>query len=460
MARPESNLEGRTDKHNGNGSRKHSDSYSSSSASVPHKPKGTKQHGGVGSNLAMIFRLAIRTMVRNRLRSLAIILTLAAGMAFTMVWLSLGEGFFHKLISENIKATEGFVVVQSPTYYEYPSNGNTINVTASELEEIANVKGVTYVKPYVLATGVVQSPYNTKSVSIRATDFDVFDQVIPLKSRIVDGKFIDETTTNRIVIGVDLAEKLNLRVGSRVVVGASDKSGELSMRSLRVYGILDTSGSEYDDGVVLTNRETLRSLLGMGPNEYTRIGLEIDAVENLPRIYSDMSSFNTDTRTVFRWDEIKPEIVSFIAFDRALVKVITYMLIFLIILGILNIFLLSVFERRREFSTILSLGSSPTYLRLQVLIEGVLYGFLGAVIGSLLTFLLLIPLSNIGVDFAKILNLSEISELFFQFSDLRVYARLSMSNFWGTFIYIWAASAILNLVGVKKCTDVDITDRS
>lgn len=419
-----------------------------------------KNRGSTASNLAMIFRLAVRTMIRNKLRSLAIILTLAAGMAFTMVWLSLGEGFFHKLISENIKATEGFVVVQSPTYYEYPSNSNTITISEDELAGIAAIKGVTHVKPYVLATGVVQSPYNTKSVSIRATDFDVFDQVIPLREHVVDGQFINDTTVNRVVIGVGLAEKLNLRIGSRVVVGASDKTGELSMRSFRVYGILDTGGSEYDDGVVLIPRSTLRSLLGMEPNEYTRIGLEIDAVENLNRIYDAMSYLNTDTRTVFRWDEVKPEIVSFIAFDRALVKVITYMLIFLIILGILNIFLLSVFERKREFSTILSLGSSPSYLRLQVLIEGILYGFFGAAMGSVLTFFALIPLSMIGVDFSKILNLSEISDLFFQFSDLRVYARFSMSNFLGTFIYIWVASAALNLVGVKKCTDVNITDRS
>lgn len=425
-----------------------------------HTPASTEYHGSVMSNLAMIFRLAVRTMVRNKLRSLAIVLTLAAGMAFTMVWLSLGEGFFHKLISENIKATEGFVVVQSPTYYEFPSNANTITISEEEIASISAIKGVTHVKPYVLATGVVQSPYNTKSVSIRATDFDVFDEVIPLKNHIVDGDFINDTTDNRVVIGVGLSDKLNLRVGSRVVVGASDKTGELSMRSFRVYGILDTGGSEYDDGVVLISRKTLRTLLGMQPDEYTRIGLEIDAVENLGRIYSDMDYLNTPDRTVFTWDEIKPDIVSFIAFDRALVKVITYMLIFLIILGILNIFLLSVFERKREFSTILSLGSSPSYLRLQVLIEGILYGLFGAIMGSVLTFFALIPLSTVGVDFSKILNLSEISELFFQFSDLRVYASFSMSNFWGTFIYIWFASALLNLVGVKKCTDVNITDRS
>ena len=104
------------------------------------------------------------------------------------------------------------------------------------------------------------------------------------------------------------------------------------------------------------------------------------------------------------WQQILPEVASYIRLDRGTNLVFQCLLIFLILFTIFNTLLMSVLERRREFGVLLALGTEPGRLRLQIFFESVFLGLLGCgaglICGGLISWLVHVH----GIDMSAMLG--------------------------------------------------------
>jgi ABC-type lipoprotein release transport system permease subunit len=83
------------------------------------------------------------------------------------------------------------------------------------------------------------------------------------------------------------------------------------------------------------------------------------------------------------WQEVMPELSSYIKMDRGSNIIFQGILIFLVLFTIFNTILMSVLERQREFAILLAVGTRPLQLRLQILAESAFLGLLGCSVGLL-----------------------------------------------------------------------------
>ena len=79
-----------------------------------------------------------------------------------------------------------------------------------------------------------------------------------------------------------------------------------------------------------------------------------------------------------------PDIATYIRMDRAFLVIIMCMLVILVLFTMFSTILMSVLERKREFASLLAIGTKHRELNLQIFFETLIFGLIACPLGSLL----------------------------------------------------------------------------
>jgi ABC-type lipoprotein release transport system permease subunit len=101
---------------------------------------------------------------------------------------------------------------------------------------------------------------------------------------------------------------------------------------------------------------------------------------------------------VLTWRELAPQIASLLSMSDAMTLVILVLVFITTIAGVANTMLMATFERIHEFGMLLALGLKRARLVRMLLIESLVLGLAGALIGSVLGGLLAWPGISRGID--------------------------------------------------------------
>jgi len=98
--------------------------------------------------------------------------------------------------------------------------------------------------------------------------------------------------------------------------------------------------------------------------------------------------------------------------------------------GIANTLMMATFERMHEFGMLLALGSRPRRLIRMIVIEAVLTGLLGVMIGTVLGYLFVVGTAGSGIDMASWGGSGEVRDMAYKGLNLplHVYPRLEPSD--------------------------------
>ncbi|MDR9409119.1 MAG: ABC transporter permease, partial [Balneolaceae bacterium] len=225
-----------------------------------------------------ILKLGWKNVWRNPARSGVVIIAVLLG-----TWAGIfSAGFFNGMLQDylhkQIELSIGHMQV------EHPQFGDLYNpkYSVSNSDEIVN-----YLEdqPYTqkisaksIATGLAQSPHSSFGVTINGIDVEA-DTSLAIKQYITDGDMIDTTSRNPILIGIELAERLDLELRSRMVLSFQDVTGEITGGAFRVAGIFDSFIDQFDEGTVFVLQSDLNRLLG-----------NMDAIHNIRVDMDDLAT--------------------------------------------------------------------------------------------------------------------------------------------------------------------------
>ena len=116
-----------------------------------------------------------------------------------------------------------------------------------------------------------------------------------------------------------------------------------------------------------------------------------------------------------------------------------------VFVGIFGVMYVSILDRIREFGIVLALGMNYKYIRAQIILESLVVGFLGYLLGAVFGAVILIYLRDYGVDFS---SFSDALEMWGY--EAIIYATIKVSYFTATFIAIITASLLSVLIPLKK----------
>ncbi|NTV15685.1 MAG: ABC transporter permease [Desulfobulbaceae bacterium] len=349
-----------------------------------------------------LYHIAWRNLLRNRRRTLITAFSVAFGVLLSVTFTASGDYSYTNLINTSATLGFGHLTVEAKGYNDTPSLTMPLTGSGAIRELVADIPGVS--SALVRIVGQAMFASGAKSVGGQVIGFDPGREDgaynIYLRS-LQTGAAPGADDPGGVLIGARMAEKLNLGVGKKLIYTMTDRNGELVSGISRVRGIFATGENQVDGAVVLLPLTRLRQVLKYSPDEATLVSIFISDQRRAARMQDELAQILAEPeREILTWRETQAELAGLIAIDRAGNYLMQFLVGLLVAAGIFNTMLMSVMERRREFGMMMALGMGPRQVVAQVLLESLLIGGLGLVLGVIITAPWYLYMVRVGIDFS------------------------------------------------------------
>ncbi len=338
----------------------------------------------------VLTQLAFRNLRRHVRRTLLTSSAMVVGGALLMISLPLGDGTHEAWIESAVRMAGGHISVQAPGFKTSRKIEDRLPADARQAAEAAITSSgisehIAAVSPQLTIRGLASSSAGARPVQIVGIDPSSESRFSILDEKVVEGRYLRDDDNRAAYVAAGLAESLELRLGSRLVVTAQDAEGEIAGLLLRVVGIFRTGIPEVDHSLMHIPLTAAGSWLGSG-DDITSLALLLDVSGAVPGVRRSLRRRLADpieqgSLTVMGWREAMPELDAAVKIDDFGNYMFQGILFTIIALGIVNTVLMSVLHRHREFGVLQALGLTPGQTGRLVLIEGLFLTAVSGIIG-------------------------------------------------------------------------------
>jgi ABC-type lipoprotein release transport system permease subunit len=386
------------------------------------------------------------------------VLSIGFGLACAVFFVAIGEGVYAQLIDQVVRLQAGHITMENSSYRDAPAVDLWVKAPESLRSHIEKLSQVEQTKLLIMGQGIARSGSGDVSATLMGVEPSVELDTSPLVRHIVAGRYLNDDDGPWVVIGSELAKRLKLKVGKKMVLTTNDAAGNLVDELCRVRGIFETGSVEIDGYFIQAPLGFARRLFGLPAEGVTQLGVVLRIPEAQESVLQEIRLMVAEQDiAVLPWQEIIPEIASYIKLDKGSNWIFQAILIFLILFTIFNTILMSVLEREREFAVLLALGTKPAQLRLQILMESAYLGLIGCGLGLLVGGLAAWAAQVWGIDLRSLL------EEGFTISGFAVsakmHARVTTGLLFGTAGLVFVATLILSLIPMHRAARLSIVDQ-
>ena len=357
----------------------------------------------------ILFRLAVRGVLREARRSLLTASAMALGLALLMFTRSLADGGHEDWINAGVRMGAGHVLFQAPGYRESRSlddrlSGSEAGTAVAALAALEGPLAPLATTLRLSTKGLASSVSSALPVVIDGVDPETESGFSHVAERVMEGRYLEPDDRLAAYVGIGLAERLGLSLGSRFVLTAQSTDGEIQGQLVRVVGVFRTGLPEVDEGLVHIPISTARSWLE-ADGAVTTVGAILpDSRVVGEAVRAVRSDLGTDDIRVLSWQEAYPELDAAVRIDDYGDYVFHGILFAIIALAVLNTVLMAVLHRKREFGVLQALGLTPAETGLLVFTEGLLLTALAGVVGMIAGAALTWVFFRDGLDFSALMT--------------------------------------------------------
>lgn len=415
--------------------------------------------------LGVLVVLAFRNLRRQIRRTILTASAMIIGGAMLMLSLSLGDGTHEEWIDSGVRMGSGHVTIESPEFRLSRKIDDRLSAEARAGAERAlaapgTAELITAVSAKLVVQGLASSPAGGRPAQIMGVDPATEPAFAVIDDQTVEGRYLEPGDRLAAYVGLGLAEALDLRLDSRLVLTAQDVHKEIAGQLVRVVGIYRSGVPEIDQSLIHVPLATAGEWLGSG-EDLTSIGVLVAdsaAVPGLVRtLRAEMAGPIADgSATVMGWREAMPALDAAVAIDD-FGNYLIYGILFVIIgFGIVNTVLMSVLHRHREFGVLQALGLTPGQTGTVVLFEGLALTAVSAVAGIALGAFLTWYFFGDGLDFSAFMD----NEMTFSgvVIDPVIIPMFRVSRFVQSIAFILGVGALASVYPALRAARIDVTE--
>jgi ABC-type lipoprotein release transport system permease subunit len=386
-------------------------------------------------------KVAWRNMWRNWRRTVIATIAIVLGLILLIFMEALMKGSDQAIFGNAVRLYGGNVQIHAPGFRDKASRLPLIPLDDADMvvEIVRAQPEVVAVSKRINTGGMVSSREGAYPVSITAIEPESEASVSLVAENITQGRFLNSDDGDSILIGQEMANLLNVGVGDRIVLLGKRKDESMRQRTMTVVGIFNLGLGDAEKGLVYINLPTAQTLYNLREQEtevtitLAQVGQESALIASLQ---PDLPNYEVDS-----FDTLRPEIREILEQKSVIIAVIGFIVLLMASIGILNLMLMAVYERTREMGVLAALGMKGRQLMGLFLLEGMFIGVIGAVIGCILSWLLVLAVGQVGIDYSMAQDTGDITALI---GD-RLYPSIPITNiiFYGIAVVIIAALASL-----------------
>ncbi len=338
--------------------------------------------------------LAFRQILRNPMRSLLTVLGIVIGVAAVITMVTVGNGA-TTAVREQIESFGNNQLMLRPGQRMGP--GGAAGAPSFKRDDIealqSQIAGVVSAAPQTSRSTVVVANGRNWTTSVVGTSNDYFSTD---NRTLESGRFFEtgEEKSGAAVCVIGKTIDKELFGGQTSVLGEMLRVKDFSCRIVGVLAEKGTAamGGDQDDLVVMPFNTVARRLVGRDRIGTILIAIDPEsdrehlkkAVKELMRERRSLSAGDEDNFMILDTAEIAAKVASTTQIMTTLLGAVAAVSLLVGGIGIMNIMLVSVTERTREIGVRLAIGATASEVLLQFLIEAVVLGCMGGMIGIVL----------------------------------------------------------------------------
>jgi len=391
--------------------------------------------------MQLYLKLAWRNIWRHRRRTVIIVLAMGLSLALMMFYDGLMDGFNNAIAGNAVRVLGGNIQVHADGYREKVDSNPLLPLT----DDSAVVKAA-LAQPNVIAAsrriqtgGLISNREGAFPMNIIGIDPEAEAPVSLIAEHIVDGRYVEATDEDTILIGKGLADALSLKIGDRITMVGSDIHKQNRQHTMTVIGIYDIGIPSMEKGtayISLTEAQNLFNLRGQSTEvqiTLKRVGTESAVVAALTTL---LPGYEVET-----WANNYPELGNAVGRKNIVMDIFSVIIVMIAGIGILNLLMMAIYERTREIGLLGAMGLKPRQIATTFILEGALIGFVGVIAGIAMGLITNLSLMQVGMDYSQFAGITDYMALI----SGRIYPTLGVSRLLmrASIIFVIAALAAL-----------------
>lgn len=350
--------------------------------------------------LGIVSMLAWRNLWRNHRRTIIMVAAISVGVWAMIFMTALMRGMVNEMVRDGIGALPGTVQVHHPDYRDDPSVINSISLADTEISRRFGDANYDGWASRVRVPAIISSEQDSRGVTLFGVDPAQEHTLNAVGSTVVEGRGLADATDKGVVIGRELADKLDTELGKRIVLMSQDPDNEITDRGYRIVGIFEANLVTYEETMVFAGKKTLQDMLGIDDrvSEVAVLGADY---RNSGPLRDDVQRRIGAEAEVLAWQDLNAYLGSMISVMDGFVLVWMIVVFLALSFGLVNTLVMAVFERVREIGLMLALGMQPISILLQIVVESIMLLVIGLAIGNTLAWLSIVPLQD-GIDISVV----------------------------------------------------------
>lgn len=342
----------------------------------------------------MILPLSWKNIWRSKRRSFVVIGAIIIGVWALIFMIAFYNSFGAAFSRNAINYEHSHIQIHNPEYLIEPDIFNQVD----DEELIVNaIKDDSRIKSYSgrrKVNGMIASSKTSLGVQIYGVVPLAEAQTTSLEAQIIEGSYFQKVKRNPVLISEKVADKLKVKIRSKIVITFQDIDGNITSASCRVEGIFDSKSPKINEGVIYLRKSDLNRLVGSdGINEFAILLQSSEQIEQTKQLLTSVSN-----NTIRSYKEVAPEFNLMEESSVVTKQLLTVVIMLALLFGIVNTMLMAVLERTKEIGMLRSVGMKKRSIFSMIMVETSLMGVLGGPIGLLMGYLTIVWLGARGLD--------------------------------------------------------------
>ena len=359
--------------------------------------------------------------------SLISIIGVMIGTAALIVVLSVFNGF-NGLVTSLLVGFDPHIRI------EKPKNENISNLDSLE-RIISGIKEIKSFSPVISEKAMIITGQINRVIIINGVDDKKIGEVSGVKNKIINGKFEfdDNAELKSIVLGLTLADRLGVIKGDTVfLVSSSGMDNSIlqfsnpKVMKLKVIGIFESNNKDYDNFYAYISLSAAKELFD---TDYSTIEVRLNDINNSLKVKKEIENVLPAGFTVLTWYDLHKDLYSIMKIERWVAYIILCLIIAVATFNILGSLTMTVIEKKRDIGVMISFGFTKKKIARIFMLQGLLVGVIGTVLGCLLGLLFCILQIKFG--------------LFPIDPNIYIISALPVELRWTDFIYVSFASILI-----------------
>jgi len=299
--------------------------------------------------------------------------------------LSFQFGSYDTMINTAVKIHTGHVQVQAEGYRDKMDIRLVVPNPGAVDDVIKDIPGIEAYTSRANAFSLVSSSDRTYGVLLTGIDPEREAKVSTLKKLVQRGEYLAQEDTDMALVGELLARNLKVDIGDELVALGQGRDGSVAASVLKVKGIFSSGEDKFDRNSVQMPLGYFQDVFSMrgAVHEMVVLGRSLEDVKKIKKeLGAGVRSIDNDGNlVVLDWMELMPGIVQSIKLDLVSGLIMYVILIVVVAFSILNTFLMTIFERTREFGVLMAIGMTPGRLMKSLFLESATITLIGIILG-------------------------------------------------------------------------------